>query len=67
MSLLLNSFEDFVVVTKEEHTDGYGGNITEWVESEIIKCSVVLTSTNQKVVGMSVNPEEKYTITTTKI
>lgn len=66
MSLLEESFEDFVIINKAIVDDGYGGTETTWVPGATIKCAAVLNSSPQMKIAQVMGVTSNYTITVRK-
>ena len=66
MSLLNESYEDFIIVNKAVVDDGYGGTEEVWTDGATIQGAMVFDSSTQMKVAQSMGVTSAYTLTVRK-
>ena len=66
MSLLTDAFESCTMLHKTSQNDGYGGEITAWVDGATFQAAITFDSSMQARVAQSQGVKSLYTVTTKK-
>lgn len=66
MSLLEEAMETCTMVHKVTEPDGYGGEITNWVDGATFPAAIVIDNSMQARIGQSRGVNNLYTVTTRK-
>lgn len=66
MSLLTDAFESCTMLHKTTQLDGYGSEITSWVDGAAFQAAITFDSSMQARVAQSQGVKSLYTVTTKK-